>query len=401
MRVRIARAAPGLLVALALTSWPDASTRAQEVIEDRVTVRAVYFREASTRVVQPMVEASRVLPDGFDVRGHALVDAITSASVAQGALTDELFTEKRYEVGVQVGRRFRDLTRVSGFLRYSNEPDYKSYTGGLAVTREIWQRTGTVGFSVAGTSDDIVPLGRDPKSLGTYYLGGSYIQVLSPTTNAQVMYELFKQNGYLANPYIAHPNLGREDLPTKRLRHAATIKAAQYIPDITTGLQLHYRFYFDQLSLTEIGPWGMTAHTVEGRLYKNLGRDFELRFDYRYHWQSAARFWCNSLPSQGGDIGCYGGTMPPHHSVDPKFGDLTTQMVQLKGTWDTRVFAGWRVLGLFAAGAFEVSYGYYFEDSPYGMLFNDRNAPPVIGNLPFTRSHGGAHLIQTGYSLPF
>src|SRR4029450_1357755 len=114
--------------------------------------------------------------------------------------------------------------------------------------------------------------------------------------------------------------------------------------------------------------------------------------DYRYHWQSAARFWCNSLPSQGGDIGCYRGTMPPFHSVDPKFGDLTTHLVQLKGTWDTRVFAGWRVLGLFAAGAFELSYGYYFEDSPYGMLFNDRNAPPVIGNLPFSRSHGGAHL---------
>ena len=65
-----------------------------------------------------------------------------------------------------------------------------------------------------------------------------------------------------------------------------------------------------------------------------------------------------------------------------------------------RLLAG-TALDFFAAGTFDVSYGYYFESTPYGQEFTDRNAPPVIGELPFTRSHGGAHLIQTGYSLPF
>jgi hypothetical protein len=50
--------------------------------ENLVTVRAVYFREPSTRVVQPIVEIARDLPAGWDVRANYLLDAITSASVA-------------------------------------------------------------------------------------------------------------------------------------------------------------------------------------------------------------------------------------------------------------------------------------------------------------------------------
>ena len=101
----------------------------------------------------------------------------------------------------------------------------------------------------------------------------------------------------------------------------------------------------------------------------------------------------------GGDISCYG-MSPEYHSVDIKFGDLRTQLAELKLIWDMRLLAG-TALDFFAAGTFDVSYGYYFEGSPYGQEFTDRNAPPVIGELPFTREYGGAHLIQTGYSLPF
>ncbi len=71
-----------------------------------------------------------------------------------------------------------------------------------------------------------------------------------------------------------------------------------------------------------------------------------------------------------------------------------------KVIWDLRLLNG-TALDFFAAGTFDVSYGYYFEGSPYGQEFTDRNAPPVIGELPFSREYGGAHLIQTGYSLPF
>jgi hypothetical protein len=400
MRPRLRRAAAALL-GLALCSWPLRLAHPQQPFEDRLTLRGVYFREASTRVIQPMIEVTKALPEGFDVSAHFLVDDITSASVAQGVMTDQVFNERRYEGGVQAGRTLPAAgTRVSAFIRYSTEPDYKSFTGGAAITQEVWQRTGSLGLAVAATGDNIVPRGRDPKDQSIYWVGASYLQAFTPTTITQAFYEVFYQSGYFANPYISHPNLGRENLPGHRLRHATGLKAAQYIPDFRGGLQLHYRFYFDQESLGHIGPWGMTAHTIEGRLHKEIGRDVEARIDYRYHLQNAARFWCNSLPSQGGDIGCYG-QMPEYHSVDPKFGDATTHVLQFKLMWDTRVFAGREVLDLLAGGTFEISYAYYFESTPYGMVFNDRNAPPLIGDFPWGRSHGGAHLIQTGYSLPF
>ena len=52
--------------------------------DDYVIVRGAYYREASTRVIQPMVELQRDSPSGIDVGAHFLVDAITSASIAAG-----------------------------------------------------------------------------------------------------------------------------------------------------------------------------------------------------------------------------------------------------------------------------------------------------------------------------
>src|SRR5512143_625612 len=63
--------------------------------------RGVYYKEKSTRVIQPMLDGM------FDVgtRGlldaHLLVDAITSASAGSGASMGQPFTEKRYEAGAR------------------------------------------------------------------------------------------------------------------------------------------------------------------------------------------------------------------------------------------------------------------------------------------------------------
>ena len=83
-----------------LRAWCCPGVRA----EDRISVRGAYFREASNRVVQPMMEVTKDLPGGYDIGGHFLVDAISSASIAQGALVDEVFTETRYEGSLSVGR---------------------------------------------------------------------------------------------------------------------------------------------------------------------------------------------------------------------------------------------------------------------------------------------------------
>jgi hypothetical protein len=62
------------------------------VAGDYVIVRGAYYREASTRVIQPIVEVERESPSGIDVGAHFLVDAITSASIAAGTSVDYVFT---------------------------------------------------------------------------------------------------------------------------------------------------------------------------------------------------------------------------------------------------------------------------------------------------------------------
>ena len=381
------------LAAIALLSSGAAWS---QTVEDRITLRGAYFREASTRVVQPMLQVTKALPRSFDVSGHLLLDAISSASIAQGAITDEVFTEKRYEGGLAVGWT-DSLLRLGGFLRYSREPDYFSHTAGVSASREVWGRTGTIGLNLAFTHDDIEPRPPlVPRDLDVWFAGLSYAQVITPTTLAQAGYELYYLNGFYGNPYISHPNLGREDLPETRVRHALSLHVAQYFPGPALGLQLHYRFYFDQESFTSTDPWGLTSQTIEGRLYKTLGDHLEVRLSYRYHGQGRADFWCNARA----EIGCYG-MMPEYHSWDVKFGGLKTHLPELKIIWDMHGLAGVPALAWLAGGSIEVSYGYLFETTPYGQPFTDKNAPPIIGKLPFTRSHGGAHLIQTGYSLPF
>jgi hypothetical protein len=375
-----------------------AGISARALAENHFAVRGTYFREPSTRVVQPMMEAEVDLPNGYTIGGHAAVDAISSASIGQGVGTDKVFRENRYEAGLRASKTI-DNNNVLGFFRYSNEPDYKSYSGGLTYTREVWGRTGKLGLSVARSHDDIRPVFQTDKELDVWSFGVAYNQILTPTTVIQVGYEVNYLKGFYGNPYISTPDLGREDLPEVRIRHALAIKAAQYFPELGLGAQLLYRFYFDQGAFKALDPWGMTAHTIEGRLYQNLGPDVEVRLSYRYHWQGNAGFWCNANPANGGTLGCYG-MMPEYHSWDPKFGHLTTHLPEVRLTWDLRALALTPVLRHLAGGAVDVSYGFLFETTPYGAGFKDSNAPPVIGSI-VPHHYGGAHIIQTGYSLPF
>jgi hypothetical protein len=381
---------------LAATLIPSAGAA-----EDRVSVRGVYFREASTRVVEPMVMVSKDLPEGYDAGAHFLLDAVTSASVAAGADQDAIFTEWRKEAGLGVGRTFAGRTRIGAFFRYSDEPDYKSRAGGVSLTRAVWENTGTLAFSVAA-GHDLVGSNIDVPPLRTFFAGVGYTQALSPVWIAQVGYEALYLNGTLENIYLYNGNWGPEQPPRERLRHAIATRIARYFPEATAGVQLHYRLYVDQqprfgftplgvaadmgTGLLRYGPerladrdelWGLAAHTVEARVYKGLVRDVEVRVSYRFHQQRAANFWCNTVVTPA----CYGeGTaLSLYRADDLKFGPITTHAPELKVIWDMRALAATPVLGFFAPGTLDVSFAYYLQDTRYG----------------------DARLLQLGYTLAF
>ncbi|MCX5747412.1 MAG: hypothetical protein NT062_33525, partial [Proteobacteria bacterium] len=71
------------------TAWADGE----------VSMRGVYYKERSTRVMQPMLDGMFEAGAHGIVDAHLLVDAITSASSSSGAV-DAAFTEQRYEGGL-------------------------------------------------------------------------------------------------------------------------------------------------------------------------------------------------------------------------------------------------------------------------------------------------------------
>ena len=365
--------------------------RAAARAEDLVTIRGAYYREPSTRVIQPVVEISKDLPQGFDVTAHYLVDTITSASTAAtGSTTDNIFTELRSEVGLTVGKTW-DRTHVTLSYKYSTESDYWSHAWWASWSRAFWGNTATVG-AFGGLSLDSVgfrtrtPTCRSADNvscpLNSGFGGVGYTQVLSPVAIAQINLDGAYLNGFLANPYRAVAT-GPEVFPDQRLRTAVSVRGAYYFPEVETGLQVQYRYYRDFYPDTlpagvSADPWGLSAHMIEGRIYHQLSRDLEVRFLYRQYFQQPPAFWCD-FPGNPGCTAMSTSVSASYASSDPAIGPIHTEYPEVKLIWEAESLSAIPFFRWFAAGTFEISYGRYFQ--------ND--------------SFGDAQVLQTGYSMPY
>jgi hypothetical protein len=378
-----------LLLAIAGTLVPRAAARA----ENEVTIRGAYYREPSTRVIQPVVEIAKDLPDGFDVRAHYLVDTITSASAAAGTGgVDNIFTEVRNEVALGVGKTW-NRTRVTLSYKYSAESDYWSHALWASVAQRLWADTATlglfggvsfdeVGFNNVQRTPSCLIAGTRSCPLDSVYGGFAYSQVLSPVDVAQINIDAADLWGFQANPYrtVTAPSPGPEVLPTHRLRTALSVRYAHYIPEAKSGVQLQYRYYhdFDPTSLSS-DPWGLSASTVEARIYHQLTRDLEIRLLFREYFQQPPAFWCD-VPI---NPGCSATTASPspwmYYSSDPALGPVRTEYPEVKLIWDAEALRGVPFFRWFAAGTFEISYGHYFQNDAFG----------------------NAHVLQTGYTMPY
>ena len=379
--------AAAVLVAVGTVALAGGAARS----DSYVTLRGQYYKEDSTRVVQPVVELSKDLPNGVQVRAYYLLDAITSASAASGPSGDTIFTEYRNETSLEVSKEW---SRVKAGLayRYSAESDYWSHTLRAFASLKTWSDTGTlslsfgrgwdqVGRRVQGAapspvSNPCVPTGSETCPLDITFGGVGYSQVLFPTVLAQAGYEVMYLDGYLASPYRTVASMGLEKVPRKRLRNAVSGRVAKYLPATRTGLQLHYRYYWDLYPGTSPDqvppgdPWHVRSHTFEGRVFQEVGSTVELRFTGRLYLQGAADFWCQPAS-------CYTGH--DLYTSDPKLAKVTTTFLEGKIYWEA---VRWRELAFlrwFSAGTFELSYGHFAQST----------------------SFGGAHVLQAGYTFPF
>ncbi len=301
-----ARGAGALLSALLLAALPLAASadEASGTWTGNVEARGNYYWETSTRVVAPEVNLNLESPDGVRLNGHYLLDSITSASIAAGAITDVRFTEIRHDFGLGGGYEF-DLgeahldTNLRG--RYSQEPDYSSLAGTLSTGLSLAERATVFRYNLTLFHDEVGqvlrgntaadPSGRDLSDRGKQgdlngvVMNFVWSQALSPVLTLDLGYDLGLLYGYLQNAYrrvVVEGVLLNENHPDQRTRHTVHGRLGYFLRPTNTAIHLLYRAYVDN--------WDIAALTPEVRLYQEIGDLAMLRFRYRYYAQTSSFF---------------------------------------------------------------------------------------------------------------
>jgi hypothetical protein len=277
-----------LIVALAAVAFAGAA-HADGVL----SIRGAYYKERSTRVIQPMVDAAFDTGDGR-VEGHFLIDSITSASAATGTGGLE-FTERRWEAGLGYTHELPGHVKLGAEAKYSTESDY--YSTWLAAKVEIGlNEQNTMLRLLGGHSFDRITNGVAVGSgaIGTPFreehLGITLVslgatQLLAPWLVGRLTYDFSLAEGYQANVYRVVRGGTEpvpERVPDRRVRHAVAAGARAWFPTGTTGV-LEYRLYLDD--------WGILAHTIDARAIQEIVPGLDVKAHYRLYTQGAADFY--------------------------------------------------------------------------------------------------------------
>jgi len=333
-------------------------------------LRGNYYWERSTRVVAPALNLELSSPSGVRLHGDYLVDTITSASQAAGAIIDVRFREIRHDVGgglgyeLDLGGAQLDLGLSS---RYSHEPDYRSLSGTLTSALSLNDRATVLRLSLTLLRDDVGkilrgmdrtgPMGRDLSDRGqqgelhSTVLSLSVEQLLSPVVTAQVGYDLGVLHGLLSSPYrqgSVEGVLSDETHPDRRVRHTLFGRLALYSRPTHTAFHLMYRAYMDS--------WDIAAISPEVRIYQEIGPFTVLRLRHRYYTQTRAFFYR--------PVDQY--TEPAEYfTADPKMSEFHSHLlgVQIRLGFG---FLDDSALAFLREASFDLSFDYIWNTNRYG-----------------------------------
>jgi len=304
-----------------LTSSDAHADRASDTWTGRVELRGSYYWERSTRVVAPTIGGRIDAPNGVTIQASYLVDSITSASVAAGALVDTGFREVRNEVTGSVGGEIdfgENHLAITGGARFSHEPDYRSYSGNASVRLALDDRTTTIGLNATYLHDEVRQVFRTgsqipPPAAGMFdqdFDGVVLSLYAEHVVNSKLVvtggYDLGILQGFLASPYrqvqidgVLRP----ETHPDSRNRHTLWVRTQLAVPEAHGAAHVLLRGYADS--------WDIRAASVETRWYQALGESLLVRLRYRYYAQTASSF------ESGRATPMYSGA-PRYFTADPK-----------------------------------------------------------------------------------
>ena len=340
--------------------------------------RDVYYKERSTRVIQPMLDGIFDAGERGLVSAHFLVDAITSASAGSGAANGTAFTERRYEAGGGYTRELDgphgswiDKIRIGGDAKYSTESDYTSFYGGVRAEADVAQKNATIGIGAGYSADNADnagaqgPMGGPPLvcnslkptvtaascDVDTFSFNASASQIVNRNAVVALTYDLARIDGFQSNPYrtvVTESGLLPESHPDERLRQAVTASARIYVPATHTTFIPAYRFYWDN--------WDIHAHTPELRIVQEVGLHADATVRYRYYRQSASFFYEDRY-------GMIDPTAVHYITDDPKMsafdGDLMEAKLGIYG-------AEFNLSGNWAAARFEGILTYIVQNNRFG-----------------------------------
>ena len=404
--------------------WLGVSTTARaEQLPQNVSGEAVfrgnYWRDRNTRVVNPTVDIRQQTASGFGISSSYGLDAITSASVAAGATSDQPFTELRHEVGFGVEAPLVGKSTLSGGYGYSTESDYFSHTASLRAKISLLQDNTVLrvggDYTHSSVGKRLGPTGY--LNMGILHEAHAVLawsQVLSRTMVGSLTYELFVLSGYQNNPYrpvfVAGERREFENLPSLRVRHAIAMsghKMFRFNGTLVPHLVLRpaVRIFADS--------WGVPSLSPELALHLPIG-PVELRGLLSVFQQWEASFYranCGEQPKVFPGAPCYAergvefgsttdgsGNLVPFmaYTSDPKLGTYSTVTTELQIKWRMTVLSHLGPVGeRLSRSVVELSGGMWFAQNAVGNQFGiplvSNDAVGVAGCSAFCGA-GFAHL---------
>lgn len=249
---------------------------------------AMYADSDKTTVVTSVVDGSVRLPQPVTVNAHALVDAVSSASVDVVSAATERFTESRVELGATAAVGFSQASEGTIGYTHSGENDWQSHAVELGYSHDLAKKNAkiTIGY---GFTRNSVGRAHDPNFEKRLDIQGAQIglsQILDKKTLLTFAYTLSYAGGYQGSPYrfvtLMDGFSAPESPPEARTRHALTGRVMHVIGSANV-IDAEYRFYADD--------WGILSHTAELAYTRELTREWSLRFRVRGYHQNHATFY--------------------------------------------------------------------------------------------------------------
>jgi uncharacterized protein DUF3570 len=282
-----------LMLAGALWSLASGPARAQVADQaagtgDAKASLAMYTDSDKTTVVTSVVDGHVRLPVPVTLSAHALVDAVSSASVDVVSAATPRFTENRIELGTSAQVGISLGTEATIGYTHSSENDWQSHAIELGASRELANKNAKLSLGV-GVTRNRVGRAHDPsfeKALDVVGAQLGIAQVLGKKTLLTVAYTLSHAAGYQGSPYRFITTMDRiaapESPPESRLRHAVTGRILRVLGRQNV-VDAQYRLYLDD--------WGLLSHTAEVAFTRELTDQLSLRLRVRGYRQHHAEFY--------------------------------------------------------------------------------------------------------------